>query len=1282
MGRFSLALYCETDGRFSIATCTIRMPVSYPFHPTWRGLIALAFLLLAPVTSQAVVKCQELLSQQSCANNAPATVTVAPGVTVSVPAPIISGFSTACWTWNRRFQCVEQNPQLYCDSGDDYATVKATCSLTAAAIDASTVIDTLMYVTESTYTYQCALGDYTTAQVLPADKECVGLHTTETPTTVPSAPIGADPSTGTGSPATTAALSSTAVVAVTKVDDYACYSTPVQACTNTCYQNVVDPVTKIATKQAVECTSPVTNCVAASSQCAGSLAPGPLPAGAITLANGNVLLLAGTLATGATVVPDGTALLPNQTLSTPAATLSADGSITQTDGTVLPVGSTLLPAGDLLIVSPALLPTTSSALGPDGRCIDSSTSAICQNGSVPKCLALGNCNLTGATPSGIQENGVATDETQTYTCSNQTTTCAKYTTVSNCVTANAWGWDKVGGPNSSGTGLAEANSAMAQLGAVQAGMNNHDIFVFSGMDKRCHVAIGNNLNSMILIVAVVAISLISGPIGTGMVAQGLAAAGLSAGTAMLVEATLTYAILAQTIIQDSVASKAFGNNCCSSYVIQGSDAPFKLGTCSIDEVELAVARQKGIVHYIGEYCSKKSGFPVRQCVEKSSTYCAFDDMLALIVNEQGRAQLDALAQADTATTSSTGDLALSLYDTTVPAAPAGVSTYVGMNTGHWAVSTQAHNSQIWTWVYPAYCKSAATQQAAYALYTADLDALANTQGIQPGQMTKPQAATLLAGTLLMPGFQECPATAGMLSFMTCSLTADNCDVTKLHVNKLPEGPTGVETDIVGTLVSNADINWQVQQVQSMHLPTDYGVTATMSTNPAYAAVSDSISSFITAVGSCHADGSCLYRYAITDKQATGGVGFKKRATDKIEFPLYTIAHTASWPTIDYLSTAGVLTPGAWAADPNKGLGSPVVVSTQRFLAHPNDITQMAAGAMHSAVLLDWAYIPTPDNGNPIDDYVALLVPTSLPTATAGWYPHGDISKNSDHFYLSGGCDVNSHWCSYDVGIDLTIPRHPWGSPSSPECWGFTLDQMAALNFDTMNLSQWVDSLNLGAMDTGMSAAASAAMTSQVTTSAQTLYSTFKSGGSMANPNADAVALVVNTTTVPMLSHATRASSYTVDAAVPANWPNWFPTLAQNNNAVTNVKVDWGDGQPVQSMNRTTNLQAYELTHDYGNDPVGTYLLKVTLDTAANGSQILTTRISIMPDAGGAPEASALDFSSQGISGGVQGTVTPSAMGNGSSQSPANLLNLSPATADLFTRQGDTVGTPAVVAPRN
>ena len=62
------------------------------------------------------------------------------------------------------------------------------------------------------------------------------------------------------------------------------------------------------------------------------------------------------------------------------------------------------------------------------------------------------------------------------------------------------------------------------------------------------------------------------------------------------------------------------------------------GGCSERDVITAAYKENGLCHYVGKKCVKK--IPLIGCVQKARIYCCFNSVLARIIHEQGRPQLD------------------------------------------------------------------------------------------------------------------------------------------------------------------------------------------------------------------------------------------------------------------------------------------------------------------------------------------------------------------------------------------------------------------------------------------------------------------------------------------------------------------------------------------------------------------------------------------------------------------------------------------------------------------
>ena len=75
-------------------------------------------------------------------------------------------------------------------------------------------------------------------------------------------------------------------------------------------------------------------------------------------------------------------------------------------------------------------------------------------------------------------------------------------------------------------------------------------------------------------------------------------------------------------------------DCCGSG--KGWGTSLNLTSCSSEEKNLGLKRQKKLCHYVGTYCAKKV---LGQCVKKKSTFCCFKNKLFKILHEQGRPQI-------------------------------------------------------------------------------------------------------------------------------------------------------------------------------------------------------------------------------------------------------------------------------------------------------------------------------------------------------------------------------------------------------------------------------------------------------------------------------------------------------------------------------------------------------------------------------------------------------------------------------------------------------------------
>lgn len=76
-------------------------------------------------------------------------------------------------------------------------------------------------------------------------------------------------------------------------------------------------------------------------------------------------------------------------------------------------------------------------------------------------------------------------------------------------------------------------------------------------------------------------------------------------------------------------------NCCKD---SGWGESIGIGSCSYDETNLGLQKEKGYCVYVGSYCSEKESL-TRVCLKKAQSYCCFSSKLTKIIQNQGRGQM-------------------------------------------------------------------------------------------------------------------------------------------------------------------------------------------------------------------------------------------------------------------------------------------------------------------------------------------------------------------------------------------------------------------------------------------------------------------------------------------------------------------------------------------------------------------------------------------------------------------------------------------------------------------
>lgn len=226
------------------------------------------------------------------------------------------------------------------------------------------------------------------------------------------------------------------------------------------------------------------------------------------------------------------------------------------------------------------------------------------------------------------------------------------------------------------------------------------------------------------------------------------------------------------------------------------------------------------------------------------------------------------------------------------------------------------------------------------------------------------------------------------------------------------------------------------------------------------------------------------------------------------------------------------------------------------------------------------------------------------------------------FRFIGGCDVYGKTCNYSAFIEVTIPgiSGNWGNPDNPDCTGFSLDQMALLDFSKMDLSEYTSKISMQASN-GVNPEA---MVSQV----NAYYQNMKQDGTKKVSDVKQVD-VLNIEKTDLLAGSSQVSE-AAKVVVQANWP-YRVAGAADDNPVTRVDVDWGDGiaTTLQRGNvpytkggsQVTLYDVYYGTHNYNYATYAGKTINITASvfTTKNGIQTVKGAVRLLKlNEGGSP----------------------------------------------------------------
>lgn len=273
-------------------------------------------------------------------------------------------------------------------------------------------------------------------------------------------------------------------------------------------------------------------------------------------------------------------------------------------------------------------------------------------------------------------------------------------------------------------------------------------------------------------------------------------------------------------------------------------------------------------------------------------------------------------------------------------------------------------------------------------------------------------------------------------------------------------------------------------------------------------VTTALSEFAAATGSCDTSlGNCTYDLSAWP----AGIGGKAVVSQDLVWPLYA---ANSETTVKGLSASG--------ADNMNNLGDNVF--------KPKSLVG-TSGPVPATVEMEYSV-------NAGKTWRTMQLPTNLKGQEIA-IPYGGDLK------IYGSCDETTLLCSYQVTGTITVTTKPWGSPENPDCSGFTIGQVSALDFGKMDLSEWISTITkqAGVLGNDSGAVAKAA--------ADTFMSTYTSKGTTSSTNPVAARAVI-------VEPKEEYGPFTSRIYVTGNYPVWDSDASKNKDPISKVVVDWGD----------------------------------------------------------------------------------------------------------------------------
>lgn len=242
--------------------------------------------------------------------------------------------------------------------------------------------------------------------------------------------------------------------------------------------------------------------------------------------------------------------------------------------------------------------------------------------------------------------------------------------------------------------------------------------------------------------------------------------------------------------------------------------------------------------------------------------------------------------------------------------------------------------------------------------------------------------------------------------------------------------------------------------------------------------------------------------------------------------------------------------------------------------------------------------------------------------------------------IFGQCNPGSFQCQYTIKAPVSVTTMPWGTPQDGQCEGFTTAQLSVLNFNKMNLSQYVSSITPSSLNQSQ-------MASNTAADAQSFYQSFQSGGSASSPTpaSNTAAYICDNFNgvVCQDESASGQGPFQVELNASTTWP---PSTGPQG-SVTGVSVNWGDGS---SSTASIENGMYVANHTYPSvNSNTTYTAVVTFQTTS-GPQNVTIQVE---DAAVTVTPNSAANTGGGITTAPNSTYVPAETPNGNVQNSSN-----------------------------